>query len=214
MIRLAKYDDLDRIMEIYQEARNYMEANGNPGQWGKNHPPKQLLEEDIGKSQLYVYTENGEDQIESNNAEHDAAVGAGNRNGSYKEDSNEGAHERRHESCRETCHENGNKEPEIVHGVFAFIIGPDPTYTYIEDGVWLNDDVYGTIHRIAGDGVAKGVFKKCLDFCKSQIDNLRIDTHHNNLTMQHLVEKNGFEKCGIVYMEDGSPRIAYQYSVG
>ena len=43
MIRLANYDDLNRIMEIYQEARNYMEANGNPDQWGKNHPPRQLL---------------------------------------------------------------------------------------------------------------------------------------------------------------------------
>ena len=60
MIRLANYDDLNRIMEIYQEARNYMEANGNPDQWGKNHPPRQLLEEDIKKGQLYVYTENDE----------------------------------------------------------------------------------------------------------------------------------------------------------
>ena len=171
MIRLAKYDDLNRIMEIYQEARNYMEANGNPDQWGKNHPPRQFLEEDIKKGQLYVYTENDEAQTE-------------------------------------------DIKRAQIHGVFAFIIGPDPIYTYIEDGEWLNDEVYGTIHRIAGDGVAKGVFEKCLDFCKSQIANLRIDTHHNNLTMQHLVEKNGFEKCGIVYMEDGSPRIAYQYLAG
>ena len=30
--------------------------------------------------------------------------------------------------------------------------------------------------------------------------------------MQHLIERSGFTRCGIVYMEDGSPRIAYQLS--
>lgn len=28
--------------------------------------------------------------------------------------------------------------------------------------------------------------------------------------MQHLICKNGFQKCGIIYVEDGSPRIAYE----
>ena len=28
--------------------------------------------------------------------------------------------------------------------------------------------------------------------------------------MQHLFEKNGFKKCGIIYLEDGSERLAYQ----
>ena len=28
--------------------------------------------------------------------------------------------------------------------------------------------------------------------------------------MQHLIEKNGFQRCGIIYVEDGSPRIAYE----
>ena len=28
--------------------------------------------------------------------------------------------------------------------------------------------------------------------------------------MQHVLEKNGFVPCGIIYVEDGSPRIAYQ----
>lgn len=102
-------------------------------------------------------------------------------------------------------------EDQVIHGVFAFIIGEDPTYLNIEDGSWLNDQPYGTIHRIAGDGIVKGVFKKCIDYCKKQIDNLRIDTHHDNHTMQHLISKNDFQKCGIIYVEDGSPRLAYQF---
>lgn len=49
MIRHAKYDDLDAIEEIYNIARKYMEDSGNPTQWGKTHPPLQLLKDDIEK---------------------------------------------------------------------------------------------------------------------------------------------------------------------
>jgi len=104
------------------------------------------------------------------------------------------------------------EENNKIHGVFAFIIGPEETYSYIENGSWKNDDPYGTIHRIASDGEVKGVFRRCLDFCTEKIPNLRIDTHNDNHTMQHLIEKNGFEKCGIIYVQNGSSRIAYQYT--
>ena len=43
-----------------------------------------------------------------------------------------------------------------IFAYFAFIIGEDPTYTYIE-GKWPSSDTYGTIHRIASDGTHKGV---------------------------------------------------------
>jgi hypothetical protein len=96
-----------------------------------------------------------------------------------------------------------------IHGVFYFLIGEDPTYLFIEDGHWLSDQPYGTIHRIAGDG-SGGVFKAALDFCRKQISHLRIDTHHDNHIMQHVVEKHGFHRCGIIFISDGSPRIAYE----
>ena len=101
----------------------------------------------------------------------------------------------------------GNK----VHGVFAFIPGMDPTYGYIE-GSWKNDQPYSTIHRMASDGKLRGVFRCCFDFCRKRACNIRMDTHSDNLTMQHVVEKDGFERCGIIYEADGSPRIAYQYT--
>lgn len=97
-----------------------------------------------------------------------------------------------------------------IHGVFVFVIGDDPTYEIIEDGAWPNDLPYGTIHRIASDGQEKGILKLCVEFCSRQIDTLRIDTHHDNAVMQHAIEQNGFQKCGIIYAADGSPRIAYQ----
>ncbi len=104
----------------------------------------------------------------------------------------------------------GQNDAGEIHFVFAFILGEDPTYSYIENGKWLSDAPYGTIHRIASDGKATGVVKSAVDFCTKTISNLRIDTHEDNKTMQHVVEKLGFKKCGTIYIDDGTPRIAYQ----
>ena len=101
-----------------------------------------------------------------------------------------------------------------VHAVFAFIVGDDPTYAVIEDGAWLNDAPYGTIHRIAGDGTVKNVLEEALSFCEGFVENVRIDTHEDNAPMLHLMKKLGFIRCGIIYVEDDmsdhSPRIAFQ----
>ena len=97
-----------------------------------------------------------------------------------------------------------------VHGVFALVLGDDPTYDLIEDGAWLNDEPYATIHRIASDGAIRGVFEAAFGFSRNIEPNLRIDTHADNLTMQHVIEKTGFVHCGTIYHTDGTPRIAYQ----
>ncbi len=98
-----------------------------------------------------------------------------------------------------------------VHAVFAFILGNDPTYDIIEDGDWLSEAPYGTIHRIASDGTIKGIFDECINYCKNTINHLRIDTHSDNKTMQYLIKKNGFEYCGIIYTDNGSPRLAFEF---
>ena len=103
------------------------------------------------------------------------------------------------------------EEDGVLHGVFAFILGEDPTYAYIEDGKWPNSKPYGTIHRLASDGSVKGIFEKCLAFCREKTDNVRVDTHHDNHTMQHLAEKHGFQKCGVIYLKNGDPRLAYHW---
>lgn len=104
------------------------------------------------------------------------------------------------------------EEGEII-GVFAFIIGEEPTYSYIE-GEWLDDGPYGTMHRVAGDGIHKGVLKSCLDFCEAQVRSVRVDTHENNKIMRHLLPKYGYRECGVIYIVDGSPRVAYQKVIG
>ena len=152
-IRPATQADLSDILEIYAHARRFMAENGNPTQWGQNHPAQHLLDEDISLNRLYVV-----------------------------------------ESGERLC------------GVFMFEVGNDPTYTYIE-GSWRSNTPYGVIHRIAG--VGGGVFAAALEYCSGVIGHLRIDTHADNKPMQHVVEKAGFSKRGIIYVEDGTPRIAY-----
>lgn len=99
-----------------------------------------------------------------------------------------------------------------VHGVFALLKEAEPTYSRIMEGKWLNDEPYVTIHRVAGDGQVHGLFQCAAAYCKRLSSNIRIDTHADNLTMQRRLEKNGFQKCGIIYVRDGSPRLAYQWS--
>lgn len=98
---------------------------------------------------------------------------------------------------------------EII-GTFCFILGDDPTYRQIFEGEWLNDEPYGVIHRMATNGKQKGVADACLDWCMEQSDNIRVDTHKDNLVMQHILEKRGFRRCGIIFVRDGTERIAYQ----
>ena len=158
-IRDAQVTDLERIMEIYSYAQDYMIRNGNPTQWGHSYPDRTLILSDIGQN-----------------------------------------------ACKVIYDEGG------IHGVFAMFKDAEPNYAHIEDGAWLNDEAYATIHRVAGDGQVHGLFRCAADHCKEQFRNIRIDTHAHNLTMQRLIEKNGFVRCGIIHVEDGTPRLAYQWT--
>ena len=155
MIRNAKREDLEEILEIYAQARAFMRAHNNPQQWKGGHPHREVLEADIEKNQLYVVEEDG------------------------------------------------------LRGVFAFIPGEDPTYGYIE-GQWASQAPYAAIHRVASDGRTKGVFGKIVEFCAKKCAHLRIDTHKDNYPMQGAIVKQGFTYRGIIYLENGDPRMAYE----
>ncbi|MDY4834689.1 MAG: N-acetyltransferase [Frisingicoccus sp.] len=96
-----------------------------------------------------------------------------------------------------------------IVGTFTFIMGDEPTYQIIKNGEWHYDKAYGTIHRLASNGISKGVARACFEYCQNLIDYIRIDTHKDNISMQEAVEKFGFQICGNIYVEDGSERIAY-----
>lgn len=97
-------------------------------------------------------------------------------------------------------------------GVFYFAKEEDPTYARIYDGAWLNDKPYAVIHRIAVAKQGRGVVSRCFDFAFAECNNLKIDTHKDNLPMQKALTKNGFLPCGTIFLANGDPRIAYQKS--
>lgn len=124
------------------------------------------------------------------------------------------------------CEEDGK-----IHTVFFYREGEDPTYAEIYEGAWPKSGsskpsgiltscdlihspyTYGVVHRIASTGKRKGSASYCLNWALEQCGCLRIDTHHDNKVMQNLLKKNGFQYCGMIHLEDGSPRLAYQKSL-
>ncbi len=96
---------------------------------------------------------------------------------------------------------------DAILGGWGGWVGIDRTYERI-DGSWRSDSAYGTIHRIAGDGSGR-ILKTAVTFAGSRIRHLRIDTHEDNLVMQNAVARLGFQRRGIIYLGDGSPRLAY-----
>ena len=103
--------------------------------------------------------------------------------------------------------ENNNR----VVAVFYFDTTPDPTYIKI-DGAWKNNDTYGVVHRIARatNDDSKGAGAFCLNWCFQQIANVRIDTHKDNAPMLKLLKNLGYEYCGIIWLDNGDERLAFQ----
>ena len=108
------------------------------------------------------------------------------------------------------------QEDKIV-ATAAVAFDGEPTYEKIYEGKWLSNDKYAVIHRIAvaeelkGQGVASQVLKKVEKLClERQVNSIKIDTHEENKSMQRLLEKNGFVYCGIIYLESGSKRVAFE----
>lgn len=110
--------------------------------------------------------------------------------------------------------ENGDTyvcfEGEELVACFVLRGGDDPTYAIIEDGKWLNNEPYATIHRIASSGKAHGVLHAAVEFAQKNYRNIRIDTHKDNKVMQKAILKEGFTYCGIIYCWSGDERLAYQ----
>ena len=102
------------------------------------------------------------------------------------------------------CEEAGK-----IHAAFVLALGDDPTYQVIK-GAWKNDAPYGTLHRIASSGERRGMVDVIVQWAFAQTGNLRGDTHELNIPMQKAFERNGFERCGIIWVDDSTPRIAYQ----
>lgn len=99
-----------------------------------------------------------------------------------------------------------------------FTINGESTYNFIK-GNWItkNNTKYGVIHRIAvsnnarSKGVAKFIFNEFeTRLQKMEFTSLRIDTHKDNHIMQQLLQNLGYVYCGVIYLNNGNERLAYE----
>ena len=158
MIRKAVREDFERIMEIYDIAKDFMRQNGNASQWQGGYPYPDIIEDDIDGGNMRVITA-----------------------------------------------DDGH-----ICACFGIFEGDDPTYAKI-DGSWKSDLPYTAIHRVASDGSERGIFRRIFEYASGMYTHLRIDTHADNIPMQRAVTSCGFVLCGIIYVEDGTPRMAYEW---
>ena len=101
-------------------------------------------------------------------------------------------------------------EKGTIVGTFALLPSPEVTYNVIYDGLWLNDEPYHVIHRIASTPDSHGILDAPLDYCENLASNIRIDTHEANVIMRKGLERHGYQYCGIIYLLDGNARLAFQ----
>ena len=78
------------------------------------------------------------------------------------------------------------------------------------EGFWKWKGDYATVHRVAfkpefrGKGLSNINFDLIKALCKEKnINCIRMDTDEKNLRMQHVLEKNGFKKCGKINFNGG-----------
>ena len=94
----------------------------------------------------------------------------------------------------------------------------EPDYDEINDGRWLQDGPYITVHRVATHRDAKrtGAATALIEMAERMAKErgfraVRIDTHRQNLAMQAFLEKNGFVRCGVIFLRrSGAERIAFE----
>lgn len=90
----------------------------------------------------------------------------------------------------------------------------DPNYAYIE-GSWCNHRPYIVLHRTCVSSLlkGKGIGGQFVAYAKQKaqhlgICDLRADTHEKNASMRRMLAKENFVECGMIYVADGSPRVA------
>lgn len=186
-IRKAKIEELESIMEIYKRARTFMAEHGNPYQWGDDKPSREQIKCDIKDGKCYV-----------------CVVKKAIENNSVSKTSIEFI------PMETSVNESEFTEQETIAAVFYYAVEEEPTYKEIFEGGWKSNNPYGVVHRIASAGTVKGAGEFCIHWALMQCSNLRIDTHEDNTVMQTLLKKCGFKYCGIIYLEDGTSRLAFQ----
>lgn len=119
----------------------------------------------------------------------------------------------REQGCSYVLEEKGK-----IVGTMAVYFDGDVNYQKIYEGNWLSENQpYAAIHRVAVDADSKGkglagkMVEEVVKICRERkIFSIKNDTHHLNRSMQGMLIKNGFVRCGIIYLENGEERIGFE----
>lgn len=96
----------------------------------------------------------------------------------------------------------------------------EPCYAHIYEGNWNTPEPYACIHRLAidtdfrGKGIADALMKASEALVKARgLQGIRVDTHRQNVVMQRMLMRNGYQRCGVIYLpkdiDFGAERIAF-----
>lgn len=105
--------------------------------------------------------------------------------------------------------EDVDKENPELLGAMSIVPSPDPTYAEI-DGAWIGQEPYHSAHRVMVAKAGMGLGRRMLAWAYENFGHLRIDTHADNAPMLGCIAASGFTRCGIVIVEDGTERIAFE----
>lgn len=109
---------------------------------------------------------------------------------------------------------------ETVVGTFMLQLGNDENYDTIDGGDWHEEGPYAVVHRIAvdcryhGQKIAFQALKEVETLCGIVgYSVIRMDTHKDNLAMNSLLLKTGYQLCGKITLKDGGERLAYDKKI-
>lgn len=104
----------------------------------------------------------------------------------------------------------------VPFGYVCVDFGGEKSYDRV-DGEWKTSGKYGVIHRLAfgkesrGKGATKAVFELIRKLCRNESAvSIRVDTGSENKLVQHIFEREGFEKIGTLTWP-GQLNFVYEY---
>lgn len=111
-----------------------------------------------------------------------------------------------------------------VAATAALIDEPEPNYAHMLEGAWqvLGDAAapYATIHRVAvapafrGMHVAQRFYARLIEEARARgFAEIRVDTHADNVRMQHVIASAGFTRAGTVCISDDPKDLRWAYQL-
>lgn len=111
-----------------------------------------------------------------------------------------------------------------VAATAALIDEPEPAYDQVVEGAWqVRGDAaapYATIHRVAvapafrGMHVAQRFYARLIEEARARgFAEVRVDTHADNVRMQHVIASAGFTRAGTVRISDDPKDLRWAYQL-